>query len=80
MTHKGLFAESPVSTGMRGPSDADGRFQRHPERRFHRSNIYSGAPMPYMQRITWSGLRCTRACSRVSGVARLHPYADELCR
>jgi L,D-transpeptidase catalytic domain len=22
----------------------------------HRSNIYSGAPMPYMQRITWSGV------------------------
>jgi hypothetical protein len=24
--------------------------------RWHRSNIYSGAPMPYMQRITWSGV------------------------
>jgi len=24
--------------------------------RWHRSNIYSGAPMPYMQRITWSGI------------------------
>jgi hypothetical protein len=24
--------------------------------RYHRSNIYSGAPMPYMQRITWSGI------------------------
>ena len=24
--------------------------------RFHRSNIYSGAPMPFMQRITWSGV------------------------
>src|SRR3977135_2868623 len=23
---------------------------------FHRSNIYSGAPMPFMQRITWSGV------------------------
>jgi lipoprotein-anchoring transpeptidase ErfK/SrfK len=23
---------------------------------FHRSNIYSNAPMPYMQRITWSGV------------------------
>ena len=27
--------------------------QKH---KFHRSNIYSGAPMPYMQRITWSGV------------------------
>ena len=24
--------------------------------RYHHSNIYSGAPMPYMQRITWSGV------------------------
>jgi len=24
--------------------------------KMHRSNIYSGAPMPYMQRITWSGV------------------------
>jgi hypothetical protein len=24
--------------------------------RWHRSNLYSGAPMPYMQRITWSGI------------------------
>ena len=24
--------------------------------RYHRSNIYSSAPMPYMQRITWSGV------------------------
>ena len=24
--------------------------------RWHRSNIYSGAPMPFMQRITWSGV------------------------
>ncbi len=24
--------------------------------RWHRSNLYSAAPMPYMQRITWSGI------------------------
>ena len=24
--------------------------------KLHHSNIYSGAPMPYMQRITWSGI------------------------
>ena len=24
--------------------------------RYHRSNIYSSAPMPFMQRITWSGV------------------------
>jgi hypothetical protein len=26
------------------------------KQKFHRSNIYSGAPMPFMQRITWSGV------------------------
>jgi len=26
------------------------------KQRWHRSNIYSAAPMPYMQRITWSGI------------------------
>jgi lipoprotein-anchoring transpeptidase ErfK/SrfK len=24
--------------------------------RYHHSSIYNGAPMPYMQRITWSGV------------------------
>jgi hypothetical protein len=26
------------------------------KQRWHRSNIYSAAPMPYMQRLTWSGI------------------------
>jgi len=26
------------------------------KQRWHQSNIYSGAPMPFMQRITWSGV------------------------
>ena len=53
---KGRFAESPVSTGMRGHSTPMGVFSVIEKERFHRSNIYSGAPMPYMQRITWSGV------------------------
>lgn len=52
----GLFAESPVSTGMRGHSTPMGVFSIIGKEKFHRSNIYSGAPMPYMQRITWSGV------------------------
>lgn len=52
----GLFAESPVSTGMRGHSTPMGVFSVIGKEKFHRSNIYSGAPMPYMQRITWSGV------------------------
>ncbi|WP_275190399.1 L,D-transpeptidase [Bradyrhizobium sp. CSA112] len=53
---KGLFAESPVSTGMKGHSTPMGVFSVIQKHKMHRSNIYSGAPMPYMQRITWSGI------------------------
>jgi lipoprotein-anchoring transpeptidase ErfK/SrfK len=52
----GLFAESPVSTGMPGHPTPMGVFSVIQKQKFHRSNIYSGAPMPYMQRITWSGV------------------------
>jgi lipoprotein-anchoring transpeptidase ErfK/SrfK len=52
----GLFAESPVSTGMAGHSTPMGVFSIIQKSKYHRSNIYSNAPMPYMQRITWSGV------------------------
>ncbi len=52
----GLYAESPVSTGMPGHSTPMGVFSVIQKQKFHRSNIYSGAPMPFMQRITWSGV------------------------
>jgi L,D-transpeptidase catalytic domain len=52
----GFFAESPVSTGMRGHPTPMGVFSVIQKQKYHRSNIYSGAPMPYMQRITWSGV------------------------
>jgi lipoprotein-anchoring transpeptidase ErfK/SrfK len=52
----GFFAETPVSTGMPGHSTPMGVFSVIQKHKFHRSNIYSGAPMPYMQRITWSGV------------------------
>jgi lipoprotein-anchoring transpeptidase ErfK/SrfK len=52
----GIFAETPISTGMRGHSTPMGVFSVIQKHKYHRSNIYSGAPMPYMQRITWSGV------------------------
>lgn len=52
----GVFAESPVSTGMKGHSTPMGVFSVIQKHKFHHSNIYSGAPMPYMQRVTWSGI------------------------
>ena len=52
----GVFAESPVSTGMRGHATPMGVFSVIQKHKLHHSNIYSNAPMPYMQRITWSGV------------------------
>src|SRR5258706_1385506 len=52
----GFFAETPISTGMRGHPTPMGIFSIIQKHKFHHSNIYSGAPMPYMQRITWSGV------------------------
>jgi hypothetical protein len=52
----GFFVETPISTGMRGHSTPMGVFSVIQKHKYHRSNIYSGAPMPYMQRITWSGV------------------------
>lgn len=52
----GFFAESPVSTGMKGHATPMGVFSIIQKHRMHHSNIYSGAPMPFMQRITWSGV------------------------
>lgn len=51
-----LIASSRVSTGMRGYRTPTGIFSVVEKRRWHRSNIYSGAPMPFMQRITWTGI------------------------
>lgn len=51
-----LWRSSPVSTGKRGKRTPTGVFVILQKRRFHRSNLYSNAPMPYMQRLTWSGI------------------------
>jgi hypothetical protein len=52
----GLVAQSLVSTGVAAHPTPTGVFSILQKNRFHRSNIYSAAPMPYMQRITWSGI------------------------
>lgn len=54
--HNGLVVRSAISTGMAGHPTPKGIFSIIGRERFHRSNIYSGAPMPFMQRITWSGI------------------------
>jgi lipoprotein-anchoring transpeptidase ErfK/SrfK len=52
----GLFATAPVSTGMKNHPTPFGVFSVIQKQKFHRSNIYSNAPMPFMERITWSGI------------------------
>jgi hypothetical protein len=52
----GFFAETPISTGTHDHPTPMGVFSVIQKHKFHHSNIYSGAPMPYMQRITWSGV------------------------
>jgi L,D-transpeptidase catalytic domain len=48
--------DAPVATGVASHPTPLGIFSVIQKDRFHRSNIYSDAPMPYMQRITWSGV------------------------
>jgi hypothetical protein len=49
-------ARAPVSTGMAGHRTPTGVFSVIGKERYHESNLYSNAPMPFMQRITWSGI------------------------
>lgn len=51
----GLFAEAPVSTGTKSHPTPMGVFSIIQKNRHHVSNLYA-ASMPYMQRITWSGV------------------------
>ncbi len=52
----GLWERSVVSTGVAGHPTPPGVFTILEKERWHRSNIYSGAPMPYMQRLAWTGV------------------------
>lgn len=68
----------PVSTGKRGHTTPAGVFPILQKQVFHRSNKYSNAPMPYMQRLTWTGIAIH--AGHVPGYAASHgcirvPYA-----
>jgi L,D-transpeptidase catalytic domain len=49
-------ADAPIATGVPAHPTPTGVFSVIDKERYHESNIYTGAPMPYMQRITWSGV------------------------
>ena len=50
-----LITSSQVSTGKPGHATKAGVFTILEKQRHHYSNMYGGAPMPWMNRITWSG-------------------------
>lgn len=51
-----LLETAKISSGMRGHETPPGVFSILQKNERHASNIYSGAPMPWMQRLTRSGL------------------------
>lgn len=72
-----LVGASPVSTGQDGFETPTGVFSIIQKKRRHYSNIYHGASMPFMQRLTWSGIalhqgvvpgyRASHGCVRLPG-------------
>jgi L,D-transpeptidase catalytic domain len=78
-------AQGPVSTGVPGHPTPMGVFSIIEKDRYHHSNLYSNAPMPYMQRVTWSGVAlhegvlpgypASHGCIRMS-----HDFAQKLWR
>jgi L,D-transpeptidase-like protein len=77
------IADALVATGVPAHPTPLGIFSIIQKNRFHRSNIYSAAPMPFMERITWSGValheggnlghRASHGCIRMS-----HDFATRL--
>ncbi|WP_281393154.1 L,D-transpeptidase family protein [Roseibium litorale] len=51
-----LVTSSPISSGKTGHATPTGVFSILEKRRKHFSNLYDDAPMPFMQRLTWSGV------------------------
>jgi len=51
-----LIGRSTISSGKEGHETPTGVFTVLQKRRVHESNIYKGASMPNMQRLTWSGI------------------------
>lgn len=50
------IARSTISTGKKGHATPTGVFSILQKREEHYSNLYNNAPMPYMQRLTWTGI------------------------
>jgi L,D-transpeptidase-like protein len=53
---EGQILQSPVSTGQTGYETPAGIFSVLERKVEHHSNLYDDASMPFMQRLTWSGI------------------------
>lgn len=51
-----LLGFSTISSGKKGKETPTGIFNILQKNIDHNSNLYSNAPMPYMQRLTWDGI------------------------
>ncbi len=51
-----LVAFSSISSGKKGHATPTGSFKILQKNVDHKSNLYSNAPMPFMQRLTWDGI------------------------
>lgn len=78
-----LIAFSTISSGKKGKETPTGVFNILQKNVDHKSNLYSNAPMPYMQRLTWDGIAihgghlpgypASHGCIRLP-----HPFAKAL--
>lgn len=51
-----LIGVSTISSGKKGKETPIGAFNILQKNIDHKSNLYSNAPMPFMQRLTWDGI------------------------
>jgi lipoprotein-anchoring transpeptidase ErfK/SrfK len=52
----GKISQAPVSTGSTGYETPAGIYSVVQKEEFHQSNLYEDGDMPFMQRITWTGI------------------------
>jgi lipoprotein-anchoring transpeptidase ErfK/SrfK len=53
---QGKMLQSPVSTGATGLETPAGIYSVVQKEEFHQSNVYQDGNMPFMERITWTGI------------------------
>src|SRR5436190_13213456 len=53
---QGKIMEAPVSTGSTGLETPAGTYSVVQKEEFHQSNVYEDGNMPFMERITWTGI------------------------